>query len=416
MQQDVYFKRNRKEVDMVDGKNESVPSVDENVGVVATSYDSQCPTKVKHSFPTTIIVDHILPHLDRMTYESVVLLNKEVYDSAKLSSVLPPPWPETILLQTNVKVSCVAFSSSSRAVACGCQDGSVYLWKRRNGRRQKMSTAACDEGRLFPPDSEVLSLAFSPNDRYLVAGTVDLKIRVWELDDDFVLANGRRSPFLLSFGNSRPVHSLSFFPNSDILASAGHDMFVRLWSLSTRQLLGTIKHPEKVESIAVAPNGKTIASSTWDGTVRTFTIGDHHDSSSTLDQLLNDTKPSMKVLGKGLPLTGVQWSEDSRFVHGLKGFRLRKWEMEDPTKCMCLSGRRVNRIHSIALSRQGHRVAYAEGDGTIRLSTLALAYYKADITRTLRGHSPECTIEFSPDGRCLASGSSDGVFRLWNVN
>ena len=130
----------------------------------------------------------------------------------------------------------------------------------------------------------------------------------------------------------------------------------------------------------------------------------------------DNSVPEMKILGKGLPLTEVQWSQDGSYVHGLKGFRLRKWDVNDPGSCICLSGRRVNRICSIALSPQGDRVAYAEREGKIRISTLASAYYKADITRTLYGHSDECIMTFSPDGHCLVSGSSDGSLRLWNIS
>eukprot|EP00539_Tryblionella_compressa_P002378 CAMPEP_0178735728 /NCGR_PEP_ID=MMETSP0744-20121128/2052_1 /TAXON_ID=913974 /ORGANISM="Nitzschia punctata, Strain CCMP561" /LENGTH=178 /DNA_ID=CAMNT_0020388135 /DNA_START=119 /DNA_END=655 /DNA_ORIENTATION=- len=178
--------------------------------------------------------------------------------------------------------------------------------------------------------------------------------------------------------------------------------------MSTRRLLGTLPHPEKVESISVSPDGTKIASSTWDGTVRAFEVN--------FSDLSSDAT-KMKTLGKGLPLTGVQWSQDGKSVHGLKGFRLRTWELENLGNCVCLSGKRVNTIYSIALSPQGTRVAYGERDGTIRVSTLASAYYKAEITKTLYGHSGECSMAFSPDGRFLLSGSNfDGSLRIWNVN
>jgi WD40 repeat protein len=356
-------------------------------------------------FPSALVVDHFMPFLDRKTYENVVCLNKEIYNNAKESSKLPPPWPETLLLKHSYSITCVAFSSSSHAVACGCEDGSVLLWKRRNGEKQVLSNSG---DAVF--SIAVLSLAFSPDEQYLAVGSVDMCISVWKLRDDFNV-NSKLPIVLCSEHNRRPIHSLSFFPNSTNLASAGHDKYINLWDISTGSHLGIVTHPEKVESIAVSPDGRTLASATWDGTVRTFEIDNH-----SVKTLVSQT-PNEKVLGKGLPLTNVQWSEDGSFVYGLKGFRLRRWEVDalvdgDST---CLSGRRINRIYSIALSTTGHRVAYSEGDGIIRLSTLASAYYKADITRTLSGHSQECTMGFSPDEQCLASGSTDGTLRLWNV-
>jgi WD40 repeat protein len=373
--------------------------MDSNVEKVMSGAD------VLPHFPTSLIIENILPFLDRDAYEMVVTLNRDIYENAKVSSALPAPWPEKILLQreSGIKVSCVAFSSSSNAVACGCEDGSVFLWSRRNGRRQKLLPSQAER---VCAGTEVLSIAFSPNERYLAAGNVDTTIQVWKLGIEFTVDTSNES-FRLPYVDQRPVHSLSFFPNSDILASAGHDECINLWDLSAREHIGKLKHTEKVESIAVAPDGKTLASSTWDGTIRAFMFGD--------DGMIDHESPNVKLLGKGLPLTSVQWSKDGKFLHGLKGFRLRRWELDETKDCTCWSGRRVNRIHSIALSSNGKRIAYAEGDGTIRMSTLASAYYKADLKRTLSGHSEACTMHFSPDGKCLASASGDGSLRLWNV-
>lgn len=359
-------------------------------------------------FPSALVVEKILPFLDRTTYENVVCLNKEIYQSAKNSSKLPSPWPETLLLKHPSRITCVAFSSSSLALACGCDDGSIFLWKRRNGERKRFLT----ESNSAFVSVAALSIAFSPDEQYLAVGSVDTSIYIWELGDDFSVMT--ETPTMLFSDDQRPVHSLSFFPKSNFLASAGHDAFINIWDVATVQHMGTVDHPEKVESIAVSPNGNSLASSTWDGTVRVFDLDSSSDHRTAI-VTLTSKQPNVKVLGKGLPLTNVQWSKDGCFVYGLKGFRLRRWEVQSSDDGTCVSGHRINRIHSLALSPTGNRVAYSEGDGTIRLSTLASAYYKADVKRTLCGHSQDCTMAFSPDGRCLASASGDGLLRLWNV-
>lgn len=361
----------------------------------------------KPFFPSALVVDNILPFLDRETYENVTCLNKEIHHCAEASSSLLPPWPEKMLLKLSCSITCVAFSPSSRAVACGCDDGTVFLWNRRNGKRQKLER---DNSNAFVSVA-ALSISFSSDEKHIAMGSVDTSIYLWELGEDFIVQSDM--PKVLCSDGQRPVHSLSFVPNSHILASAGHDTYVNLWDTSAPKHLGTIQHPEKVESIAVSPDGASLASSTWDGTVRTFKVEADRENDRGMGGMISSQ--AAKILGKGLPLTNVQWSSDGAFVYGLKGFRLRRWKSHSDCDGTCLSGHRVNRIHSIALSPTGHRVAYSEGDGRIRISTLASAYYKASITRTLSGHSKDCTMAFSQDGKCLVSGSGDGTLRLWNI-
>ena len=70
-------------------------------------------------------------------------------------------------------------------------------------------------------------------------------------------------------GHTDNVWSVAFSPNGKMLASGSWDQTVRLWDIETEQLLYTLTgHTSDIVSVAFSPDGQTLASGSWDGTIR----------------------------------------------------------------------------------------------------------------------------------------------------
>src|SRR5262249_34721782 len=73
---------------------------------------------------------------------------------------------------------------------------------------------------------------------------------------------------------NKEVFSIAFSPDGKTLATGSYDTFVRLWSLSTGRLLipPLAGHTNIVYCVAFSPDGSTLASSSADGSVKLWNM------------------------------------------------------------------------------------------------------------------------------------------------
>ncbi|WP_406270826.1 caspase family protein [Streptomyces sp. NBC_00191] len=161
-------------------------------------------------------------------------------------------------------------------------------------------------------------------------------------------------------GHSTQVFSVAFSPDGKLLASSSNDNTVRLWDVATRKQLGNplTGHTDSARSVAFSPDGKLLASSSDDKTVRLWDV-------ATRKQL-------------GNPLTGHTGSA---------------W--------------------SVAFSPDGKLLASGSADETVRLWDVAT---RKQLERDFNDYSHAVApIAFSPGRKLLASGNNQGKVRLWDV-
>jgi WD40 repeat protein/energy-coupling factor transporter ATP-binding protein EcfA2 len=215
-------------------------------------------------------------------------------------------------------------------------------------------------------------------------------------------------------GHTGAVYLTTFSPNGRLLATASYDRTVRLWNVSDRarpQQLGKplTGHTSWVSSAVFSPDGRTLASAGDDGTVRLWDVTDPRQPRSL-----------------GGPLTGhdgtiflAAFSPDGHTLATAdEDHTVRLWDLGDPhhpAPLTALKGH-TDSVRSIAFSPDGRTLASGGDDDTVRLWNVGNPRQPRPLGEPMTGHTKTVhSVAFSPDGRTLASGSSDDTVRLWNV-
>jgi WD40 repeat protein len=93
-------------------------------------------------------------------------------------------------------------------------------------------------------------LAFSPDGQFLVSGSVDKTIKLWNVKTGQLIRTLSR--------HTDKIHALAISLDSQLLASAGSekDKTIKLWNLKTGRLIRTVVNGAQIASVSFSSDGK----------------------------------------------------------------------------------------------------------------------------------------------------------------
>ena len=215
-------------------------------------------------------------------------------------------------------------------------------------------------------------IRYSPDGTRLAVGS---GIGIWLYD------TATYQEISLLTGQSEEIFNIAFSPDGKTIASGCYDGTICLWDIGTgthETRLTTYK--VSVNSVAFSPEGRTLACGSDDGTVLT----QFHIKKSAI----------RRTLACG--------SDDGT---------VRLWDAHTSASKITPTGH-TDSVSSVAFSPDGKILASGSRDGNIHLWDADTGEYK----KTLTGHTFWVTsLAFSPDGKTLASGSLDSTVLLWEL-
>jgi WD40 repeat protein len=117
------------------------------------------------------------------------------------------------------------------------------------------------ECRLSGHTRAIQSLAFSPDAKTLVSGSLDRTLRTWSIPEG--------KPLLTLTGHRGPVYSVAWSPDARLIASASGDRTITLWDAqSGAEKVTLVGHSGPVASVQFSPDGTVVASGGGDRSVR----------------------------------------------------------------------------------------------------------------------------------------------------
>ena len=307
----------------------------------------------------------------------------------------------------------------------------------------------------------IMAAAFSPDGSKLATGGADERVVLWDMKDHVPIGQPYETDLLM-------ITALAFGPDRQTLFACGWGPNIRLWNLrKTPESLALPGHGSGVNGMALAPDGRSLASAGRDGTARIWPVAREDleaaaqpmapsrtliRSADTFSRSLGQMAvwavavsphqekvaavSSEKLMVVDLPTEAESASVDVATVFGVQddGFISIRFSPDGSQlvvgsiygKVALLDAATLglikkpmqfhgDQVWSIDFCLDNSVLITSGSNGTgIKLTEIASGRLLGEIRGT-EGFFPPQPIAVSPDGKLLAAGSPEQLVRVWDI-
>jgi cytochrome c len=272
-------------------------------------------------------------------------------------------------------IRALAVSPDGATALTGSFDTSAIRWSLRHNLAEQV---------LRLHESAVNAVAILNDGRAVTAGA-DAIIGIW----------GKSVPDAILGGHQGPIVALAVSPDGTTLASASWDRTVRLWPLAGGPPVVLEGHRENVNGVAFTSDGTAVVSAGYDATVRIWPL----------------PQPASPIVAElPAPLNAVTTAPDDEIAAA--GADGRVYFLSPSGKRLGAAQALSTPVVALAISRDGASIATAGITGAVAL----IDRNSRSVIRTLAGRGvPVWALAFLPDGRTLLTAGGDRTIRRWDA-
>ena len=303
------------------------------------------------------------------------------------------------------QVYSLAFHPQQNWLVTSSRDGTVRVWD---------IVQQIEVEEVSPiHDLYISSMTFSPDGAYLIAGDYWGYLYLW--NGNITQWNPEVAQNIYSWqGHTGAVLDLAFAPDEQMFTTVGQDRIAKLWKVANigaeTPLYELEGHDSTVLDIVFSATGHCVATTSYDKTTvlwhvvkgKQLTLAGHKRAifGATFLPVRDRMVLDSAVAPCGQALATV--SDDGT---------LRHWNIGASYEYMTLMGHKAA-VRTLAFDPQGRYLASADLNGEVKLWLNETYELNKDLT------SPHAILDiaFSADGNYLAMSGKDGFAKIWNVD
>jgi WD40 repeat protein len=308
----------------------------------------------------------------------------------------PPSAPPNLTIMAHASsVSCATFSPNGKYIVSGSVDCTIRVWDAQTG-----------ECILSPPNAhsfDVCAVAFSPNGRYIASGSIDTTILLWDASSGTIVSG--------PFKCSGLVYSVSLSPDGNKITSSDgfSEGVVQIWDARTgTTTLGPIKgHTHHVRSVVFSEDGRRVASGSYDRTINVWDT----EFGGLVQGPMRGHKSAVCFIGfslDGKTLVSADSDQNVCVWNVDTGALVSGPSKRHPEGTLAVAFSASGSMYTLAVSPDGKWIAGKDGNRVHAWDSTT-----GQRTATLEEHADYVTsVTFSPDSRRILSTSFDNTIRV----